>query len=152
MNFSRGNISNAKKALTEKMEFETYQSCLIPSHTFLQVQTQVIGSKSDSLDKISNCRSFHFCCLQNRICYVCTVSWMELFLRRDDFRLSGYSLTRHIAWFKKKNGIKLISFEPGFKTDVVIIVERSLSTLETTFRKLSNGGATYLCGSTENQS
>jgi len=51
------------------------ERCLISTQTFLQVQTQVIGSKVN--DGQSETRFllvclFIWCCLKNRICYVCT--------------------------------------------------------------------------------
>jgi len=75
--------------------------------TFLQVQTQVIGSKSErGQSETRFVCLFIWCCLQHRICYVCTlISSMELFivLKMGNLHwfdeLSEYAaITRNIAW------------------------------------------------------
>jgi len=79
-----------KKALMteQKMEFETYQSwlwerCLISTHPhFFKYKLRLLGAKvNDGQSETRFVCLFIWCCLQNRICYVCTlISSMELFI------------------------------------------------------------------------
>jgi len=135
MNSSRGNISNTKKALTEKNGIwnvsimgSARKRWLTPPHTFLQVQTQVFGSKCGQDFWVS---VFSFGVVSKiGICYVCTVSSMELFivLKMGDYQLSENAITRHIVWVWDEalieSGKKLINLQdktPGFKPAVVSV-------------------------------
>lgn len=103
MNSSRGNISNTKKALTEKNGIwnvsimgSASERCLIPSQHISSSTNS--GFWEQKWTRFLSVCLFIWCCLQ--ICYVCTVSSMELFIvsKMGDYQLSEYAITRHISW------------------------------------------------------
>jgi len=131
MNSSRGNISNTKKALTEKNGIwnvsimgSASERCLIPSQHISSSTNS--GFWEQKWTRFLSVCLFIWCCLQ--ICYVCTVSSMELFIvsKMGDYQLSEYAITRHIAWVWDEALIerKLIHLQdktPGFKPPVVSV-------------------------------
>ena len=96
MNFSRGNISNTRKALTEKKwnlkrinhGFGERGAWFQLTH-FFKYKLRLSGAKVILWTRLLIVCLFIWCCLQNRICYVCTVSSMELFivLKMADYQL-----------------------------------------------------------------
>jgi len=126
----------------QKMEFETYQSwlwerCLISTHPhFFKYKLRLLGAKvNNGQSETRFVCLFIWCCLQNRICYVCTlISSMELFIvywkwaifidLMNFLNMPPSQETLHgfiVPWAGCETKL-------SFKTDVVVIMGKYLST------------------------